>query len=186
MKEKEALLEVEKMQFKRIRSNIDNTRSFVEVGTFTDENENLETTLKVHVDVKDKVEAEPKSALEDAADIQANLSNDQSTSSNHSELTVLPLIPPPTLDQPLNLIVVDTTIWNPLNRSSMNSHTSPTTLNTSTVDSDSAFPSSTLGTSSALNSLDSMALQHSPLYPTTKESNDADIDRVVKGYDDYE
>ena len=49
LKEKKALLEVEKMQFKRIRSNIDNTRSFVEVGTFTDENENLETTLKVHV-----------------------------------------------------------------------------------------------------------------------------------------
>ena len=142
LKEKKALLEVEKMQFKRIRLNIDNTRSFVEVGTFTDDNEILETTLKVHVDVKDEVEAEPKSALEDAADIQANLSNDQSTSSNHSELTVLPLIPPPTLDQSLNLIAVDTTIWNPLNRSSMNSHTSPTTLNTSTVDSDSAIPSS--------------------------------------------
>ena len=81
------------MQFKRIRSNIDSTRSFAEVGTFTDENENLETTLKVHIDGKDEEEAEPKSALEDAADIQANLSNDQSTSSTHSELTVLPFIP---------------------------------------------------------------------------------------------
>ena len=48
MIEREASLKVEKLQFERIKSNLNNTKSFVEVGTITDENENLvnlETTL---------------------------------------------------------------------------------------------------------------------------------------------
>ena len=103
-----------------------------------------------------------------------NISNDQSTSSYLPQLTELPLIPPPTFDQSLNsntlnLIAIDATIRNPLD-SSMISPTSLTALNTSTVDSDPAFHSSTLGTSSDAHSLD-----HCPFLTTTKESNNAAI-----------
>jgi regulator of replication initiation timing len=72
--EREASLKVEKLQFERIKSNLNNTKSFVEVGTFTDENENLvnlETALAGETDGKIEVEVEPKPALEGAADTPA-------------------------------------------------------------------------------------------------------------------
>ena len=84
-------------------------------------------------------------------------------------------------------IDVDTTIWNPSKKdSSMNSPTNLTAFNTLTLDSGPAFHSSTLGTSLALNSLSPITLEHNPLHPTANESNNAPINTLDKGYDDYE
>ena len=143
-------------------------------------------------DVKEKETVINEVNKNETEDTENNIANDQSTSSHHPQLNDLPLIPPTTLDQSLNsntlnLISMEATMWNPLDKeSSMNSPTtSPTAtaLNTSTVDSDPAFHSSTLSTSSALNSSYPITLEHSPLHPTTKESNNAAINKV---YDDYE